>query len=123
MDLKERYQIKANELAEEIYYKEFDRLTDVIQEIVYEKAIEMVGEELQEEADTTRKELQLEGLPIEMKKQLIFKIGKAKTTIEVQVGKHEPSPIGELTNFRDTDIMLHCLTIFYEHYKDWLLDN
>lgn len=62
MDLKEKYQTKAEELAIELHGKEYEELREVTQDIIYEKAIEMVGEELQERADNMREELQSGGI-------------------------------------------------------------
>ena len=60
MDIKEAYQIKAEELAMKLYDKEYEELTETAQIVIYERAIVVVHEELQEKADSMRKELQLE---------------------------------------------------------------
>jgi len=58
-----------------------------------------------------------------MKTQLIFKISKTEVIVEAQAGKHEPSEIGRLVNFRYPDTMLDCIKVFYQHHRDWLLDG
>ena len=58
-----------------------------------------------------------------MKKQLNFKISKGEVVIEAQAGGIEPSEIGRLVNFRYPDVMLDCLKVFYQHHRDWLLDE
>lgn len=55
-DLKEMYQEKAEELAQERHGKEFEELPVVQQELVYEMAIVLVGEELQEKAESLGEE-------------------------------------------------------------------
>lgn len=51
MDLKEAYQIEAEVLAIDYYGKEYDELTEANWNIIYNIAIEIVHESLQEEAD------------------------------------------------------------------------
>ena len=58
-----------------------------------------------------------------MKTQLIFKISKTEVIVEAQAGKHEPSEIGRLVNYRYPDTMLDCIKVFYQHHRDWLLDG
>lgn len=55
-NLKEMYQEKAEEIAQEEYGKEFEELPVVEQELVYEMAIVLVGEELQEKAEALGEE-------------------------------------------------------------------
>lgn len=57
MDLKEAYQIEAETLAIDYYGKEYDELSETIQYIIYNKAIEIVNDGLQEEADILAEEL------------------------------------------------------------------
>lgn len=57
MDLKEAYQIEAETLAIDYYGKEYDELTEAVQLIVYNKAVEIVHENLQEESDIFVEEL------------------------------------------------------------------
>lgn len=60
MDIKKLYQEKAEELARE-EGKEFEELPVVRQEMIYEMAIVLVGEELQEAADLRREEERING--------------------------------------------------------------
>ena len=55
-DIKGMYQEKAEEIATEEYGKEFEELPVVEQELVYEMAIVLVGEELQEKAEALGEE-------------------------------------------------------------------
>ena len=57
MDLKEEYQIKAEELAMELYGKEYEELTKTAQTIIYERAIVIVHEDLQEASEIIEEEL------------------------------------------------------------------
>ena len=57
MDLKEAYQIEAETLAIDYYGKEYDELTEAVQLIVYNKAVDIVHENLQEESDIFVEEL------------------------------------------------------------------
>ena len=59
MDLKEAYQIEAEELAIELYDKEYDDLIEIIQVLVYNEAIELVNEKLQLKADILIEELNM----------------------------------------------------------------
>jgi len=44
VDLKEAYRLEAEELATKFYDKEYDDLTEIIQVLVYNKAIELINE-------------------------------------------------------------------------------
>lgn len=57
MDLKEEYQIKAEELAMELYDKEYEELTETAQIVIYERAVVVVHEDLQEKAEAIGEEL------------------------------------------------------------------
>lgn len=53
-----------------------------------------------------------------MNKELIFRISKHEVIIEANTGE-----IGRLVNFRYPDVMLDCLSVFYKHHRNWLLDE
>ena len=55
-DMKDMYQRKAEELAQEMRGKEFEELPVADQERIYEMAIVLVGEELQEKAESLGEE-------------------------------------------------------------------
>lgn len=57
MDLKEEYQIKAEELAMKLYDKEYEELTETAQIVIYERAVVVVHEDLQEKAEAIGEEL------------------------------------------------------------------
>ena len=57
MDLKEEYQIKAEELAMKLYDKEYEELTETAQIVIYERAVVVVHEDLQEKAEAIAEEL------------------------------------------------------------------
>ena len=57
VDLKKMIQEKAEEIAQERNGKEFEELLVVEQETVYEMAIVLVGEELQEKAENLGEEI------------------------------------------------------------------
>ena len=56
-DIKEMYQEKAEEIAQERHGKELEELSVGEQEIVYEMAIVLVGEKLQEKAENLGEEI------------------------------------------------------------------
>lgn len=55
-DIKEMYQEKAEEIVQRVHGKEFEKLNKLQQEAAYLLAVEMVGEELQEKAESLGEE-------------------------------------------------------------------
>ena len=55
IDLKGRYQEKAEDMAFSHFGLEFDELPDTLQYLVYEKAMLWVDEDLMNQADNLRK--------------------------------------------------------------------
>lgn len=57
MDIKEKYQLKAEELAQEIYGVDFYSLSEEIRLTIFNDAIRQVNEDLMDRADVLRKEI------------------------------------------------------------------